>query len=165
MHQPNIPPRSKNRSSSSKRQSTRSNVVGANQIQQQQKVRQLPQHNSAPVWLKSLLTLQQGSLVLFCSIFGLSSIVYGYTVYTQDTWKSQHGQLKRLQKQERQQGVMNENLKQEMAQTAEQPRSGFVAPTPDKIVFIPSASPRPTKSVPTAQSSQPTQSSKLPVGY
>ncbi|WP_310426883.1 hypothetical protein [Chamaesiphon sp. VAR_48_metabat_135_sub] len=165
MHQPNIPPRSKNRSSSSKRPSTSSKVLGVNQIQQQRKVTQLPQHNSDPVWLKSLLTLQQGSLVLFCSIFGLSSIVYGYTVYTQDMWKSQHSQLRRLQKQERQQGVMDENLKQQMAKTAEQPGSGFVAPSPDKIVFIPTAPPRPTKSIPAPPSPQPTPASQFPVGY
>jgi hypothetical protein len=165
MPQPNLHPR-KNRSSGSKRPPSRSNVVELNQIRQQQQVRQLPQHNSVPpVWLKSLLMLQQGSLVLFCSIFGLSSIVYGYTVYTQDTWKSQHGQLKRLQKQERQQGVMNENLKQQMAKIAEQPGSGLVATTPDKIVFIPSAPQRPNKSLPTPQSPQQTPASKLPVGY
>jgi hypothetical protein len=165
MHQPNIPARSKNRSLSSQHPSTSSNVAGANQIRQQQKVSQLPQHNLVPVWLKSLLTLQQVSTILFCSIFGLSSIVYGYTVYTQNEWKSKHGQLKRLQKQERQQGVMNENLKQEMAKTAEQPESGLVAPSPDKIVFIPRAPQRPTKSLPTPQSPQPIPASKLPVGY
>jgi hypothetical protein len=142
---------------------TRSNVAGAKHPQQP--ARRLPQNNSVPVWLKSLLTMQQGALAVFCSLFGLSTLTYGYSAYTQDLWKSQHGQLKRLQAQEHQQGVMNENLKQQMAQAAEQPESGLVAPNPDRIVVIPSAPQRPTKSPPTNSSPQSTQMSKLPLGY
>jgi cell division protein FtsL len=165
MSQPNLPAR-ENRSPASTQPPPILNLVGSNPLRQQPQVRQLPQHHhAAPVWLKSLLTMQRGAMVLFFTIFGLSAVVYGYTVYTQDAWKSQHGQLKRLQKQERQQGVMNENLKQQMAKTAEQPGSGLVLPTPDKIVFIPSAPPRPAKTIATPQSPQPISASKLPAGY
>jgi hypothetical protein len=116
--------------------------------------------------LKSLQAVQRGSMAVFCSVFGLSAIVYGYTVYTQGSWKSQHSQLKRLQLQERQQAVMNENLKQQMAKTAEQPASGLVEPNPDRIVFIPSAPQRPTKPLPTTfQSPKPDRVSQLPFGY
>ncbi len=153
-------------SSASTQPTTRATVVGTKHVRQQQQVRQLPQPDqSVPVWLKSLLTIQQGSMVLFCSTIGLSSIVYGCTVYTQDTWKDQYGQLKRLQTQERQQGVMNENLKQQMAQAAEQPDSGLIAPNPERMVFIPSAPQRPTKSIPIPQLRQPAPASKPPSGY
>jgi hypothetical protein len=156
-------------SSASKRRSTKK--VGSIDVGQQQQVRQLPRNNSVPAWLKSLLAVQRVSLVLFCSVLGLSSIVYSYTVYTQDAWKISHGKLRRLQKQERQQGVMNENLKQEMAIVAEQPNSGLVSPSPTRIVVVPKAPQRPTKALATAPSPSPspspspTPSAKLPLGY
>jgi hypothetical protein len=104
-------------------------------------------------------------MMIFCGLFGLSAIVYGYTVYTQDAWRNQHGQLRRLQVQERQQGVMNENLKQQMAQAAEQPESGLVAPSPDRIITIPIAPQRPAKSPATVSTPKPIQKSQLPSGY
>jgi hypothetical protein len=147
----------------------KSKTVGSIDPAQQQQVRQLPRHNSVPNWLKSLLAVQRVSLILFCSILGLSTLVYGYTVYTQDTWKSQHGQLRRLQKQERQQGVMNENIKHQMAQTAEEPNSGLVSPSPDRLVIVPKAPQRPVKPRSTspspAPSAAPNPSSKQPLGY
>ena len=104
-------------------------TVGGSSRDRQQ-VRQFPQSHSAPAWLKSLLSMQRGAMVLFSSVLGLSTIVYGYTVYTQSQWRTQHGQLERLQLQESQQGVMNEHLKQDMAQAAERVESGLVAPNP-----------------------------------
>jgi hypothetical protein len=163
MYQPNIAPRDR-RSSAPKHLRTNSKLVGSNKTQQQSQVRQLPQQNSAPVWLKLLLTAQQGAMVVFCGVFGLSAISYGYTVYTQNLWKSQHGQLRRLQMQERQQGVMNENLKQRMAQTADQPTSGLVAPSPAGIVFITTAPPRPIRALATPPQNS-TTASKRPLGY
>lgn len=132
---------------------------------QKRQVRQVTDRNSVPLWLKYLLTMQRGALAVFCSVFALSAIGYGYTVYTQDLWKSQHGQLRRLQLQERQQAVMNENLKQEAAKKAEDPSSGLLAPNPERIVFIPSAPQRPAKPLPTHHSPQPTPTSKVPLGY
>lgn len=132
---------------------------------QKHQVRKLPKHNGLPLWLKYLLTMQRGALAVFCSVLGLSAIGYGYTVYTQDLWKSQHGQLRRLQLQERQQAVMNENLKQEMAKKAEDASSGLIAPNPDRIVFIPLAPQRPAKALPSHYLPQPTPTSKLPRGY
>ena len=166
MYQPNTPPNDRSRSlnagksSVSKRPPTTSNASGLNH-----RVRQLPQHNLVPIWLKLLLTMQKKAVVLLASIFGLNLILYGYTVYTQDSWKHQYGQLKRLQQQEDQQSVMNEILKHQMAQTSEQPESGLVAPQPDRIVFIPRAAQRATKSLPAAEQPKTTPVSKLSVGY
>jgi hypothetical protein len=139
----------------------KSQVVGLHQPQQRQSVRQLTP-NSAPTWLRSLLTIQRGSLIIFCTLLGSISLVYAYTARTQDLWKTQHKQLKQFQTQEQQQALMNEHLKQQLAETAEKKDSGLIAPTPDRIVFIPSAPPRPTKSLPTPQEQA---KSKLPVGY
>jgi hypothetical protein len=122
-------------------------VVGA-QLQHE-RVRQLNYYRSVPTWLRSLLTLQRGATLIFGLVFGLSAIGYGYTVYTQDVWKQQHRQLKQLQTQERQQGVMNEHLKHRLAIAAEQPNNNLLPPDPKQIVFVPSAPLRPTKPVPT----------------
>ncbi len=170
MYHPKVSPvENRDRSATQQRQRSsvpqgsapKSQVVGFHQPQQRQPVRQLTP-NSAPTWLKSLLTIQRGSLIIFCTLLGSISLVYAYTARTQDLWKTQHKQLKQFQNQEQQQALMNEHLKQQLAETAENKDSGLVAPTPARIVFIPSAPPRPTKSLPTPK--EPAKS-KLPVGY
>jgi hypothetical protein len=144
---------------------SKSKPVDGNPLEQQQ-VRQLPHHHPAPVWLKSLLTAQKISMILFCSVFGLSSIVYGYTMHTQTTWRTQQDRLRRWQNQERQQGVMNEKLKQDLAKTAEAKGSGLVAPKPQMAVFVHGAAPRQPKSLPVkAQDRKSTPLSKIPSGY
>jgi hypothetical protein len=136
-------------------------TVGINAARQQ--VRQFPQPQSSPVWLRSLLSLHRGVKIVFGGIFGLSLIGYGFTVYTQDTWKHQHGQLKRLQVQERQQSVMTENLKHQLAATAEEPNSKLVPPAPKQILFLPSAPARPARLLPSAPTAPTPQ--QPPVGY
>jgi hypothetical protein len=163
MQLPNLPPQI-DRASASTPAPSKLNVVGS--LRERQQVRQFPQSQSAPAWLKSLLTVQQGAMVIFSSVLGLSTLVYGYTVYTQSLWRSQHGQLERLQLQESQQGMMNEHLKQDMAQAAERVETGLIAPSPDRLVFIPSAPQRPMKPLPTAAHTATSQPpSQLPVGY
>ena len=127
-------------------------------------VSHLPSPTAAPVWLKSLLTMQKGASLLLGIVFGLSSIVYGYTIHTQGTWRSQHGQLNRLQHQERQQTIINENIKQGLAKTAADAKSGLVEPKPEQMVFIPSAPQRPIKPLSPTQSAQTTPAA-IPTGY
>jgi hypothetical protein len=176
MHQPNRLPNLNDsptatrgsklyKSPASKPAPSTSTKVDVNHLQQQQ-VRQLPRRHPAPLWLKSLLTAQRVSMILFGSVFGLSSIVYGYTMHTQTTWRNQQDQLRRWQKQERQQGVMNEKLKQDLAKIAEAKGSGLVAPKPQMSVFIHGAAPRQLKPLPTtAQTPKPTPVSTVPSGY
>lgn len=160
MYQPNLPP-----SSVSTKRRTRTNVVELNHISQsREKVSQLPLNNSAPSWLKSLLTLQKGAAMMFGTVFCLSLGIYGYTVQTQDLWKHQHGQLKHLQIQERQQGIIDENLRHRMAEAAEEKESGLVSPNPKQMVFLPSAQSRPPKSLTSPKQPTPT-SQKPPLGY
>lgn len=152
-------------SSASKSASSKSTTVGVNRLQQPQ-VRQLHSHAPAPVWLKSLLTAQKVSMLLFIGVFGLSSIVYGYTMHTQTTWRTQQDRLRRWQNQEHQQGVMNENLKQELAKTAEAKGSSLVDPKPQMSVFIHSAPSRQLKPLPAkAQAPKSIPASKIPSGY
>ncbi|WP_309739412.1 hypothetical protein [Chamaesiphon sp. OTE_20_metabat_361] len=166
MYQLNIPPDRESLSATQRRTSVtrapKSPVVGVNSHQPQPQVRQLPQ-NSAPAWLTSLLAVQKGAAIVFCSVLGLSVIVYGHTARTQDTWKAQHKQLKRFQTQEHQQAVIAENIKQDLAQQAQQPESGLVDPSPKQMVFITGAPQRPIKAPASPASAAP--KSKLPLGY
>ncbi len=144
-----------------------STVIAATNLPQQQPAEQIRQlHHPDPAWLKSLLGLQRVSLIMFGSIFGLSSIVYGYTMHTQSTWRSQQDQLRRWQNQERHQGVMIENLNQQIAKTAEEKGSGLVNPKPNLSVFVNSATPRQPKQLPSsAPAPAATPVSKIPLGY
>lgn len=155
----------RDRISSASNASLKSTTVGVDRFQQQQ-VRQLHSHVPAPVWLKSLLAAQKVSMLLFVIVFGLSSIVYGYTMHTQTTWRTQQDRLRRWQNQESQQGVMNENLKQELAKTAEAKGSNLVDPKPQMVVFVHGAPLRQPKSLPAkAQAPKPMPASKIPSGY
>ena len=102
---------------------------------------------------------------MFGLVFGLSAIGYGYTVYTQDVWKQQHRQLKLLQVQERQQGVMTEHLNHQLAIAAERPKNGLQPPDPKQIVFVPSAPLRQTKSLTAPPSATNIPKSPPPSGY
>ena len=161
MFQPK-PPRQEDRSQVAPRRRTRTNVVDLHHISQA-KVSQLPP--PMPAWLRSLSNIQRGTGIVLGSVFGLSMIAYGYTVYIQDLWKHQHGQLQRLQTQERQQGVMDENLKHQLAEAADKPDSTLVPPTPKQLVFIPTSPLRPTKPVSTKIQPKTAPSPKAPLGY
>jgi hypothetical protein len=161
MSEPNFPlPQA--RSASATHSSTRSPIVELDP--HRQRVRALDRH-STPVWLRSLLTLQRGATLVFGIVFGLSAIGYGYTVYTQDVWKQQHGQLKRLQVQERQQGAITESLKHQLAIAAEQPQNELIQPDPKQMLFVPSAPLRPLKPLPASSSTKTSSTSQPPSGY
>lgn len=132
---------------------------------QEQQVRQLHRNVAVPPWLKSLLKVQNGAKVVFAVVVGTIPFVYGYTVYTQHQWKNQHGQLNRLRAKEQQQTVMNENLKHQQAEAAERANSGFVAPTPDRMVFITPAPARPLKQRPQTPAENPNPEAQTPQGY
>lgn len=166
MYQSNSPRQDDNRPSTPVRRRTRTNVVELNHVSQvKSEVSQLPQPNSAPIWLRSLLTIERGAAALFVSVFGLSIVVYGYTVHTQKLWKQQYGKLNRIDLQERQQVVMDANLKHQMAEAAELDPKKFEAPDPKKVAFIPSIAPRPTKSDPKSPKFKASPTPKRPLGY
>jgi hypothetical protein len=143
----------------------RSKAAELGRVRQEQQVRQLNRDVPVPPWLKSLLNMQKGARAVFAIVLGTIPIVYGYTVYTQDQWKSQHGQLNRLRAKEQQQVAITENLKYQAAETAEHNNSGFVAPTPDRMVFISPAPARPLKQPPQTPVMNPTPEIKTPQGY
>jgi uncharacterized protein HemX len=111
------------------------------------KVENISPKGRAPAWLRSLWQFQYRTKFVCALLFCALPISYCFAAYTQDQWKRQHGQLKRLQDREIEQAIMTQTLKQQMSQAAQDPKNGLVDPTPDRLVFIPSASPRPLKPV------------------
>jgi hypothetical protein len=103
----------------------------------------LPQPKPMPPWLSILVKVQQGSSILTVLLVASVLIVYGWTVYVQQSWGQAYRRLESLQKQERQLTATNEVLKNQMAQQAEDPKAGLVLPDPSNTIFLSPAPQRP----------------------
>jgi hypothetical protein len=99
-------------------------------------VERLPNYGQKPGWLRSLLAAQLGSKLATFVLIAATLAIYAGTVYTQQMWSRQYRKLENLQRQERQMTAANEVLKNQLAQQAENPDTGLVAPTPDNRIFL-----------------------------
>jgi hypothetical protein len=88
-------------------------------------------------WVGLLDRLEAGARYLFLGMAALSFVAYGYMVYTQDQWQSNHRQLQKLRNQESQQAIINARLRNQAAELAEQNSSGTIDPSPSRAVFVP----------------------------
>ncbi|MEB3311138.1 MAG: hypothetical protein VKJ02_12980 [Snowella sp.] len=98
----------------------------------------LPQ-NPLPTGLQFLLRFQQATSVMTFGLVGVALAVYALSVYTPRTWSHEYKKLRSLQNNERQLVATNEILKNQLAQQAEKPNSGFVRPNPNYNIFLPSS--------------------------
>ena len=95
-----------------------------------------------PLWLRLMLLFQHGSSVFTFLTIGTALALHGWNAYTPQAWNKEYKKLANLQRQERYLTTINETLKNNLAQQAERPETGFVNPKPDQVIFIsPSASP------------------------
>ncbi len=119
---------------------------------------------AAPPWLRTLVRAQRSSSVITFLLFALTLTVYAWTVYNQQRWAQDYHKLENLQRQERQMTAANEVLKNQLAQQAENPSTGLVAPSPENTIFM---SPAPQRPLTTAspQHAVPQPSPKAPLGY
>ncbi|BAY18230.1 hypothetical protein NIES2109_08060 [Nostoc sp. HK-01] len=130
------------------------------------KVSHVPTAEVLPSWLLRLYTVHRYSSVVTFLLVAVALVVYGWTVYSQELWNQEFRRLQNLQRNERQLTTTNAMLKNKMAEDAENPSAGLVSPTPDKTIFLPSASDS-ASSLPSNKTSnspiqQPTSS---PLGY
>ncbi len=95
------------------------------------------QFDQSTAVITKLQSVEKGIKYFLCGIAGLSLIAYGCVVYTQDQWKVNHRQLRKLQTQESQQAILNARLRDAEAQNAEKTQSGLVAPQPDQVLYVP----------------------------
>lgn len=132
-----------------------------------QTVKAPPFQRSMPLWVRSLLNLHRSSSVLTFLLVGACLSVYGWTVYSQQMWSFEERKLETLRRQEQQLAAANEILKHQMAQEAELPGTGLVAPDPSAILFLEPAPQRPPV-VPRHNSEPPASSERYvpkPLGY
>lgn len=134
------------------------------------KVKHLP-FPQRPLWLQALISVH---FISSCTTFFLISAalgVYGWTVYTQQSWGRSYRNLETLQRHERQLTTTNETIKNDLAQQAEAPEMGLVNPDPNTTIFLkPSAtnfnsSPSSAKEKESSSTSESEVSDSIPLGY
>ncbi len=131
----------------------------------------LPQQTELPGWLSSLVIAQRvavgAGLVGAIATLGL----YGLTVKSQQTWAKTYNRLELLQRNERDLLAVNEGLKHQLAQQADDPRNGLVPQNTTSTIFLPPTLPqRPVSTLLGQTSGLPCDSSicapvAVPVGY
>ncbi|WP_414528070.1 hypothetical protein [Nodularia chucula] len=94
-----------------------------------------------PLWLARLYTSHRYSSVVTFLLVTATLCMYGSIVYSQQLWSQGYKNLQNLQLRERQLTTINATLKNKMAEEGEQEDTGLVKPTPDRTIFLPTASP------------------------
>ena len=124
-------------------------------------VRRLPSPDAPPHWLRSLVRMQQASLVATFALAGAVLLVYGWTVYAQQLWGKEYQKLEHLRRSERQMTTNGEVLKNKIADQSSRPGTTLIPQTPDSLIFLKPAPARSSSAVrSTAQSS-----AIAPLGY
>ncbi|MBW4441437.1 MAG: hypothetical protein KME10_09430 [Plectolyngbya sp. WJT66-NPBG17] len=124
-------------------------------------VRQLPNPEKPPQWLRSLLLTQQVSVFATFVLAGAVLAVYGWTVYAQQLWGKEYSKLEQLRRNERQFTANGEVLKNQIANQSNRPGASLVPQNPDSLIFLRPAPARPEKPVSASSQSSPV----APLGY
>jgi hypothetical protein len=103
-------------------------------------VQQLTIKKTLPVQLQILLFLQKSSFGLALVLIASSIAVYVSNVRIPQLWSQEYSNLETLQRQERELIAINETLKHEIAQKAQEKNSQLVSLSVDNAIFIPPAS-------------------------
>lgn len=126
----------------------------------------VPTAEALPTWLLRLYKVHRYSSIVTFLLVAVALVVYGWTVYSQEMWSKEFRRLQNLQRNERQLTTTNAMLKNKMAEEAEKITTGLVAPTPDRTIFLPSASHTPNPmAAETKPNSPKLQSTSSPLGY
>lgn len=128
-------------------------------------VRKFPTRRPFPLWLRLLIQLQHGSVVVAFVLVTAALVVYGSTIFMQQHWSKDYRKLKNLERSERQMISAEGLMKNQLIQQAEQPGSGLVPRTSAHTIIL---DPAPERSVPVTANpvlkvEHPTDAS--PVGY
>ncbi|UBF29062.1 hypothetical protein K9N68_15215 [Kovacikia minuta CCNUW1] len=127
-------------------------------------VRRLPVSRPMPTWLRLLIRLQRGSMVLAFVLGAAAIIVYSGTVYTQHLWSTGFHKLTSLQRNERQLIEAGGTMQNYLAKQAERPGAGLIPKTPASTIFLQPAPQRPIQAVKPAAPQVEPQPNK-PLGY
>jgi hypothetical protein len=119
-----------------------------------------------PSWLLRLIAVNRYSSVAAFLFVVATLAIYGWTVYYQELWSQTYRRLQRLERYERQLITTNATLTSKMADEAESPATGLVAPSTEGTIFLLPATQR-TKHLISHKTPQPeTPAAKFyPLGY
>lgn len=124
-------------------------------------VSRLPAPDAPPKWVRSLIKLQQASLITTFTLAGLVLVTYGWTVYAQQLWGKEYQKLADLRRNERQIGASSAMLQNHLANQASSPNTTLVPRTPASMIFLKPAPTRTTPTPPPASKASPV----APLGY
>lgn len=129
-------------------------------------VKQLPTRRPLPTWLRLLIQLQRGSVIVTFVLVTAALVVYGSTIYMQQRWSKDYSKLKSMQRSERTMIAAGEFLKNQLIQQAEQPGSGLVPRTAAHTIVL---EPEPARTVPATANPvlkvDPGTTNSAPLGY
>jgi hypothetical protein len=89
-----------------------------------------------PVKIQCLLLLQKSVTVLSATLVLATLGVYAWSVYLPKLWSKEFRRLETLQSSERQLVALDETLKNQLAEQAEDPKMGLVPPHPSQPLFL-----------------------------
>lgn len=89
-----------------------------------------------PIWLQSLIKIQQGVWFSAAALSALALGAYGWSVYSQQQWGRAYSQLQKLQRHERQLISGNELVKHQIAQQVDPKRLGLAPRKSNNVIFI-----------------------------
>lgn len=99
-------------------------------------VKVLPNPQWQPLWLRSLVGVQQASTVALVLLLGTALSVYGLTVYGEQRWTVEYQKLETLRRSEQQLNAASEVLKHQLAKDAENPSTGLAPQKPAETIFL-----------------------------
>ncbi|MCL2932260.1 MAG: hypothetical protein MGG11_08270 [Trichodesmium sp. MAG_R03] len=125
-------------------------------------------HQSKPLWLKSLMATQFASSIVTVFLASASVAFYGLTIYGQSKWTTEYHQLQKLREKEQQISVVNELLKNHIAEQASTSDTSLASQDFVNRIFLEPAPPRPAPNLPQPyleSSSGHKYLFNIPVGY
>ncbi len=125
-------------------------------------VKRMPSQDQTPKWLRSLFLMERFSIAITFVLAGSALMVYGWTVYAQQLWGKEYQKLDSLRRNERQLTTNKEVLKDKIAKEANRPGSTLTPQTPNSMIFLNPAQPRPDAKAPAPS---PQAAPIAPLGY
>ncbi|MEG3894359.1 MULTISPECIES: hypothetical protein [unclassified Microcoleus] len=96
----------------------------------------MPDRQSQPVWLRSLLRVQRASSAAVVLLLGGALTLYGLTAYSEQRWNQEYQKLETLRRGEQQLSAASEVLKHQLAKEAQNPETGLAPQKPADTIFL-----------------------------
>ncbi len=96
----------------------------------------MPDRQSQPMWLRSILRVQRASSAAVVLLLGGALTLYGLTVYSEQRWNQEYQKLEALRRGEQQLSAASEVLKHQLAKEAQNPETGLAPQKPADTIFL-----------------------------